>query len=171
MLFLKIYNIECIAFSDYKEKKELCRDASGHWRALQDFEPSCSSPQSFMLCIAGALDEVDWLRTKLESLETSIAVMAQNAGSPVPADRQPAGPDSGQRYVCLALLAACLPAAVHPCLAVALLACSICLLDGLQAPADLPQAYVWPPISQQQQLRVSPCQATPDQKCKPVMLQ
>lgn len=31
--------------------------------------------------IAGALDEVDWLRNKLERLETSISAMARTAGS------------------------------------------------------------------------------------------
>lgn len=50
-----------------------------------------SRSQSASLVHAGALDEVDWLRNKLERLETSISAMARTAGSVGPEG----GPDGG----------------------------------------------------------------------------
>ena len=49
--------------------------------------PITTEPIAYTLCSAscgtftGALDEVDWLRNKLERLETSISAMARTAGA------------------------------------------------------------------------------------------
>ena len=69
-----------------------------------DVTPSATS---YAEC-AGALDEVDWLRNKLERLETSISAMARTAGSVGPeggsggvrpqSPAQPGQQPTGYRY-------------------------------------------------------------------------